>query len=214
MKIEGVSPEEYAAYWGCDPVYDQAPRNPGDGYIFYNFSSKCQARTPDYLESFAGAVGRTLAGKLGPKDRRGLGLLLQHVVALLSLTKLDDFTRGYLEAALWASTDSDDHDAPLDRDHHITDIEPESLASMTDDCARFQRDHAVLLAQAYEQYPQHHCSPQAYAGHDLWLTRIGAGCGYLDGDLSKDVGDALTAAARNLGGTPELYVGDDKRIYC
>lgn len=213
MKIEGVSPEEYASWWGCDPVFDKAPRHPGDGYLFYNFGSKCQERTAEWLNTFAAAIGRTLKGKLSSKDRRGLKLLMDHVTGLIQISKLDDFTRGYLDAALWSSTDSDNRDATLDRDYHITDIEQDSLSEMVAECEKFQADNSALLVQAYEQYPDTHCSPQAYAGHDLWMTRVGSGCGYWDGDLSKDVGDALTAAAKAIPGTPELYVGDDKLIH-
>jgi hypothetical protein len=50
------------------------------------------------------------------------------------------------------------------------------------------------------------------AGHDFWLTRNGHGAGFWDGDLSEDVGNALTEAAKKFGEC-HLYVGDDGQIY-
>jgi len=57
----GMMPEEYAAMWGCDPQYDRAPRQPGDGYLFYNFGSERQKRTKAWLTEFLGAIDRTIA---------------------------------------------------------------------------------------------------------------------------------------------------------
>jgi hypothetical protein len=57
---EGLSAEGYAALWGCDPVYDKPPRLPGDGYLFYNYGSERQKRTPAWLGKFASAICRTI----------------------------------------------------------------------------------------------------------------------------------------------------------
>lgn len=40
--------------------------------------------------------------------------------------------------------------------------------------------------------------PESYAGHDLWLTRSGHGCGYWDRGLGE-LGDRLTEAAKAMG---------------
>ena len=50
--------EEWAALWGCDPCYDKAPRLPGDGYMFYNFS--VEGNDKAFLKLFLPAVKRTL----------------------------------------------------------------------------------------------------------------------------------------------------------
>lgn len=55
---DDVSPEEYAAYWGCDPCYDREPRQHGDGYLFYNFGVE---QDPEFLRKFLPAIDRTIA---------------------------------------------------------------------------------------------------------------------------------------------------------
>lgn len=50
------------------------------------------------------------------------------------------------------------------------------------------------------------------AGHDFWLTRNGHGAGFWDRGMGK-LGDRLADAARAYGSV-DLYVGDDKKIYC
>ena len=77
--INELTYEEYAAQWGCDPQYDRAPREPGDGYLFYNFGSERQERTPEFLTNFAAAIQRTIAGCNDQQDRDDLGELLDHV---------------------------------------------------------------------------------------------------------------------------------------
>ena len=57
MLVE-ISPEEYAAFWGCDPVYDRSPRQRGDGYLFYNFA--VEQDDPDFLRTFIPAIERTI----------------------------------------------------------------------------------------------------------------------------------------------------------
>lgn len=56
--FDELSPEEYAALWGCDPAYDRAPRQRGDGYKFYNYS--VEQDDPDFLREFIPAIDRTI----------------------------------------------------------------------------------------------------------------------------------------------------------
>lgn len=53
-----MSPEEYAAQWGCDPQYDRKPREYGDGYLFYNFG--VEGNDPEFLKKFLPAISRTI----------------------------------------------------------------------------------------------------------------------------------------------------------
>lgn len=123
------------------------------------------------------------------------------------VSSLDAFTRAYIVAALWSSTDGDG--TPLD-DEKYSDAElaPETLEKIKQDCAKFQADNAALLAD----FP----STGEYtglerAGHDFWLTRNGHGAGFWDRGLGQ-LGDKLTMAAKRF---PEcdLYVGDDGTLY-
>ena len=56
--LDKYSPAEYAAFWGCDPCYDKAPRFRGDGYLFYNFGA--EELTNKWLDSFIQAIDRSI----------------------------------------------------------------------------------------------------------------------------------------------------------
>lgn len=107
---------------------------------------------------------------------------------------MDHFTQGYVECATWAE----------DLDAH--NLAPETIATMTKDCERFQRHHAQLL----ERYVEHRT--MGHAGHDFWLTRNRHGAGFWDRGLPDDLGKLLTDAAHAFGGV-DLYLGDDGKIY-
>ncbi len=118
----------------------------------------------------------------------------------MTTTRLDTFTRNYLECALWASH-NDDGEA-LEGLYEVDDFAPEALASIVEDCEAFQRDNDDDL---------YRCD-MARAGHDFWLTRNRHGAGFWDGDYPDDVGRRLTEAA-HVCGSSDLYVGDDGRLY-
>ena len=129
----------------------------------------------------------------------------------MTTATLDDFTRAYIEAALWSSTDESTPDGgePMDANYDIDDIAPETLAGIVEDCRRFQAENAADLA-LYD-HPQ--WSAAELGGHDLWLTRNRHGTGFWDRDyLPEDAGERLTAAAHKCGEI-DLYVGDDGLIY-
>jgi len=127
--------------------------------------------------------------------------------------KLDDFTRGYITAALWSSMDNanDQGGDSLDKNYSLADFAPATLAQFVADCAKFQADNAELLARV--EYPRNDSTDLAHAGHDFWLTRNGHGAGFWDGDLEEELGRALTAAAHAFGEC-DLYPGDDGQLYC
>lgn len=112
-------------------------------------------------------------------------------------TALDEFTRQYIETALWSSTDLDEY---LDENYGIDDLAPETLEAMIEDCQKFQRDNWKMIEDNLSQ-----------AGHDFWLTRQNHGAGFWDGDWPEH-GDELTEACRPYG-VVYLYVGDDGKIY-
>ena len=116
---------------------------------------------------------------------------------------MDRFTRAYIEAALWSSTDNSDDQGgdPLDANYGQDDIAPETLACILTDCEAFQRDHAEDISGDVER-----------AGHDFWLTRNHHGAGFWDGDWDSEVGERLTEASHAYGSL-DLYVGDNGLIY-
>lgn len=130
---------------------------------------------------------------------------------MTTATRLDDFTRAYIEAALWSSTDESTPSGgePLDANYGIEDIAPETLASMVEDCRRFQEANAADLAL----YDHPRWSAAELGGHDFFLTRNGHGTGFWDRDyLPEDAGERLTDAAHKCEEV-NLYVGDDGLIY-
>lgn len=112
---------------------------------------------------------------------------------------MNEFTLAYIKAALWSSTD--ETDAPLDKRFGIEDIAPECLTQMKKDCEDFQSQYKDLIS----------CDEKR-AGHDFWLTRNRHGAGFWDGDWPEH-GTMLTEASHAYGEV-NLYVGDDKKIYC
>jgi hypothetical protein len=115
--------------------------------------------------------------------------------------ELDQFTLGYLTCALWSSCN--DQGEPLDGDHDLDDIAPETLKTMVADCQDFQGSFGDLLAQADQSLER--------SGHDFWLTRNRHGAGFWDRGLGK-LGDKLTEMAHPYGSF-DLYIGDDGKIH-
>ena len=116
---------------------------------------------------------------------------------------IDTFTRAYVECALWSSTDESTPQGgePMDQNYTITNIDPDTLAAMIQDCQKFQEENAADIAFERDR-----------AGHDFWLTRTGHGSGVWDGDWPDDVGDRLTEASKKYGEF-NLYIGDDGLIH-
>lgn len=139
--------------------------------------------------------------------------------------RMDAFTRGYIEAALWSSTAYGHPDEAaaaregrcFDRSFNALgytwrDLAPATLARMIADCARFQTKHAEdLTAYVKQRAVPSTENPWAYAGLDFWLTRNGHGAGFWDRELGP-LGDRLTNAAHAYGEV-DLYLGDDGVIY-
>jgi hypothetical protein len=125
-------------------------------------------------------------------------------------TELDEFTVGYLEAAIWADSaepgeSADDGRVPSGAD--LFDFAPEALKQAADECATFQARHANDLIEASEKYSR----PLEHSGHDFWLTRQGHGTGFWDRGMG-DVGQRLTEGAKDFGYSG-FYLGDDGLTY-
>ena len=122
---------------------------------------------------------------------------------------MDNFTKGYIEAALFST--NDDNGDPLDKNYTVHNLSTGTLSTMTYDCIHFQEENKVNLALAYDLYPKKEYSEEEQAGHDFWLTRNGHGCGFWDRDI-EEVGDILTKVSEKWG-VFDLYVGDSGEIY-
>lgn len=129
--------------------------------------------------------------------------------------RMDDFTHGFLETALWSSNDNSDDTGgdPLDKNYGIEDFAEPALRGLIADCERFQKENAADLAVAYEQGIRGaDFNDQGAAGHDFWLTRCGHGAGFWDGDYPEPQATRLTKASEKFGNV-DLYVGDDGKIW-
>ena len=88
------------------------------------------------------------------------------------------------------------------------------LDSFVADCAKFQADHAEVIAD--ENLVHYRGSFEGgvdrMAGHDFWLTRNGHGAGFWDGDWKEPAASKLDAASHAFGEV-DLYIGDDGKVY-
>jgi hypothetical protein len=119
----------------------------------------------------------------------------------------EEFFAGYLEAALWASSDTDPEtgeDTPLDG----YPLDEDTKIRLLCDAAVFFHANQADLEEAANT-PGY---STAHAGHDFWLTRNGHGAGFWDGDLEGELGGRLSEAARKAGPCG-LYLGDDGIVY-
>lgn len=118
---------------------------------------------------------------------------------------MDTFTKHYLIAALWSSTD--DEGQPLDCNHSLRDIAPQTIIEAEKDCAAF------IKANGIPEYHDSRYSDTEKAGHDFWLTRNRHGAGFWDrSELSPEDQKRLTTASHAFRKV-DLYVGDDGLIY-
>lgn len=127
------------------------------------------------------------------------------------VNELDDFTRAYIDCALWSSCDSDYnelHDSAEDTSLESAGFSADELAPVTldkiiEECAVFQARNIATLERAGDGEQN---------GHDYWLTRNHHGAGFWDRGYPKDAADILTRAA-HADGSRDWYVGDDGLIY-
>lgn len=101
------------------------------------------------------------------------------------------------------------YEPPLDDNYDITDLAPETLARMAEDCRRFQVEAGDAVS--VRKHPQY--TPEELAGHDFWLTRAGHGAGFWDGDWPEPEASQLDTLAKGFGEC-DLYVGDDGKVCC
>lgn len=126
-----------------------------------------------------------------------------------------EFFNAYIEAALWSSNDESDETGgqPLNKNYKADDLPAETTAKMKDDCSKFWAANHELITNEDNYIGSGTGSVETQAGYDFWLTRNGHGCGFWDGDWADEAGEKLTAAAKAFGEC-DLYLGDDKKIYC
>lgn len=131
--------------------------------------------------------------------------------------ELDNFTRAYIETMLWSESANEDGESFLEIGKDLGDLAPCALKRCVDDCKAFQEPEDVIRAIEHEAAPiAHECGDggsYAMAGHDFWLTRVGHGAGFWDGDWDEaDPDGVLDKRAKELGHV-DVYLGDDGLVY-
>ena len=219
-----LTPNEFwlmAASWG-------SAMTAGDpGSCMYGFDENGLVQSEEHRQNcieYIETECRRIADADTASDGGGTGQRAGEIQAMLMYLKtapiegdapdLDDFTKSYIEAALWSTNDEGDETGgePLDRNYGAAHIAPESLRRIISDCAHFQATYGGLLTNENLIHSRGGSSVLGMAAHDFWLTRNGHGAGFWDGDWSERVEDILSKAARSYG-EADLYVGDDGRIY-
>lgn len=126
--------------------------------------------------------------------------------------ELDEFTRAYIDCALWSSHVgpyyAEENDCAEDTSlesagFSADDLAPCTLDTIIEECAVFQARNVATLERAGDDEQN---------GHDYWLTRNRHGAGFWDRGYPQSIADTLTKAA-HADGSRDLYVGDDGLIY-
>lgn len=131
---------------------------------------------------------------------------------------LEEVLEHYVIAMLWSTSDESDESGgvPMDQNYSIADLAPSFLEECRADCKAFLEGAAAPLLIESNYIGRASCGIAQQIGHDLWLTRVGHGCGFWDGDWKSDshsgLDGPLTKAAKALGDL-DPYVGDDGMIY-
>ena len=128
--------------------------------------------------------------------------------------ELDDFTRGYIEAAFFTSASCADDGEP--ENATFAEIAPSSLAAIMAECATFQAKYGPAIDAASGSHRRGRVYDHEAAGRDFWYTRNGHGVGYWDREPLSDLQSrglaVLDEAARRYRGV-DLYRGNDGLIY-
>jgi hypothetical protein len=109
---------------------------------------------------------------------------------------LDDFAKGYVEAAFFTNGDTCDENENLLNDLGVERLTKKAVAKIANDCAQFQKEAADLLNQAYlRDYDD------SQAGRDFWFNRQGHGVGFWDRkELEEnELGEKLSEASKKFG---------------
>lgn len=110
-------------------------------------------------------------------------------------TNLDEFTRGYLECALWTSDPEPRSGEWCESDRwNIEAIHADSLRQAIEECADFQQANRADLDEVSDTF---HATDSQH-GHDFYLTRCGHGAGFWDRGYGP-LGDKLSKAAKVYG---------------
>lgn len=136
-----------------------------------------------------------------------------------SEAQVEEFTRAYVTAMLWSTTDEEVHkggagpDDCLDKRYNIGDVDSECLEKVMEECRQFMDDNAHKLdaCAGLGDYANPEWSVMERAGHDFALTRNGHGAGFGDRNLGW-VGNLLHDASKRYG--ESYWYASGGFVYC
>jgi len=123
-----------------------------------------------------------------------------------------EFFNAYVDAALWSSTYGEDGENNLDDGEH--DLSDKAKNKMLLDCADFFNYCEREGINPLPDYDDNLYSDAEKSGHDFWLTRMGHGAGFWDGDYPEPQATLLTEAAHAAGHRDVIVSYDGFLIYC
>jgi hypothetical protein len=201
-------------FWETAATWGSAMTSGDPGACMYGFSENGVVQSEQHRadcirwiedDCRKAAIVNAAAGESLAEQNAELDALLDYLRSAPvagSMPSLDEFTKAYVAAALFSSTNPDsDTDAALDDDFGPEHIATDTLQQMIADCALFQKYYGHLFENS-----------ESDAGHDFWLTRVGHGAGFWDGDWEDEIGKTLTEASKSFGNV-DLLVGDDGFIH-
>ncbi len=139
---------------------------------------------------------------------------------------LSEMVDGFITAAIWADydpgpSDDDDGDGPelgadgTDAVIIAAGMDPASKLAAMNYCREFRDANVYALTRAAVMNRKGNRSGYndgELAGHDLYLTAVGHGCGFWDRGYGV-IGDVLSANVRDMVGIGGPYAGDDGVTY-
>lgn len=135
---------------------------------------------------------------------------------MISEKDFQDFFKWYVGAALWSSLDNDKYEADgteefLDANYDVEDLDPATREKMMTDCRKFIEKYGHLFT--VDNLTDKGYSPFESAGYDLWMSRNGHGCGFMD-DWKEPVASTLHDAVGFRTEFPEVYLyAENGKVY-
>lgn len=123
-------------------------------------------------------------------------------------TDLPEIVQGYLEAMFFTECGGSLTDDSFDPENGSAlpdeaswlEIDPDTMAHLIRSCTGWADEHDIILQQAYDFGGDDSFTyDEKRAGNDLWYTSNGHGVGFWDRGFPKELGKALSDAAREFG---------------
>lgn len=228
---------EYAASWGCDPSYDKAPNELGDGDLWYQYGHGQNSVTLSFLEKFIPAVGRTIESLVKTRKHDPVLVAQDDITTMISfqlkLTQRHErlnlvrspIAAGYIAAMFFTSENGgmigEEGDEAGQVLASIENIAMPTIVKINQDCHKLAQRLEEWFSKGsgrtdktwlIELYGSEQEVLEA-AGRDFWYTQNHHGCGYWEtDDWPVDMGNMLTAFANSYN-ERWLIVGDDKQLH-